>query len=466
MWRSLPRGSEKNGRNNFEGGLNTGLPSFDVKDDQYIEGSGWDTFSHPALGTRKPRTAYGASGEAITYLLTNFGNTHLFRAVGSKLQYDNAGTWTDISSGFNAIDWDSTNFDIGGAALIVTNGTDNVKYWDGSTLADLNATDAPKGKYIASDNRRVYIAVGDVVNYCAFQDAQDWTTALNSGAVQYYTSNGGDITAMKAYNGQVVIFKKDAMALIFHTGDSRATHRLVEQSNDVGCVSFKTLHEVGPYLMWLGFDDVYIYSPGAYPTRIGQPIRDYIADINQTHIDKCFGGTDGTRYFLGLVTGANTDPNVLLIYDPRRDRKVWHVQSLVSNFRYAGQINNQLYIGDNGGQTYKINDGSDYSNVDFTVTTKDFDEGMPEAQKEYYELHLQIYAPTGTTLTVEASTDQGGTYTSIGNVSTESKDQNVNIIVPLDTVDLTNWIRFRLSGSGEFTLYNIQRYFRIQPIQH
>ncbi|WP_199614634.1 hypothetical protein [Paenibacillus alkalitolerans] len=460
-WSLSRRQQPKRQRFMFEGGLNNGTPSFNAKDNEYVDGYGWDTDKFPALYSAKQRATYGASGGGITRLLTNFSNTHMVRAVGTKLQYDNAGTWTDIAGTFTDTDWDATNFDVSGLALILTNGTDNVKYWNGTALADLNAANAPKGKYIAADNRRVYIAVGDTVHYCAFQNATDWTTAENSGQVQIWTPNGGDVTGLKGFEGKIWVFKKDSLGIIFHTGDSRVTHRLVETSNDVGCIAYKTIVEVGQYLFWLGPNDVYYGAGGGY-RAIGQPIRVYLDSINQTHVSKCNGFTDGLRYYLNLVTGSNTEPNIRLVYDPRYE--TWNISNLTEEYRFGTLFNNVLYAGDDGGQTYKVK-GTTFGS--YQVVTKDFDEGEPEAEKEYYELHLQVTAPSGTTLTVEASVNQGGTYTTLtSSLAVSSAAQNVNVIVPLDTVPLGNWIRFRISGSGEFTLHSCQRYFRTQPVQH
>lgn len=458
----------KRGIADFSGGVNTGSPSFYIQDSQSVNEYGWDTDEHPSLKTRKGRTPYGSLTSGITRLLTNFGNIHLVRAISTALSYNSSGTtWTAIAGTFANADWDSANFDVLGPALILTNGTDNVKFWNGSVLADLNAS-APKGKYITADNRRVYIAVGDTISFCAFQNAKDWTTALNAGTVQYYTSNGGDVTALKCFEGNVWAFKKDAFCLIFHTGDARATHRLVEVSNDIGCVSYKTVQEVGSYLFWLGQQDVYL-GAGGNAVPIGEPIRSYLNVINPSHIDKCFGGTDGIRYYLGLVTGENTEPDTLLVYDPRRKREKWHVQSKITDLRYSATLNNVWYNGGLTGQTYKMNDGNTDNGIaiPFMYETKDYDEGFPEAEKEYFELHIQATAPTGTTMTVQASVDQGLTYNSVGDpIQVSSVAQNINIIVPLDAVPLGNWIRFKISGSGQINIFRIERYFNVLPVQH
>lgn len=465
VWRGSKQ-KDKRGQHNFEGGLNTGLSSFDVKDDQYISGFGWETAKHPALITRKGRQPYGTAGTGITRLLTNFGNTHLVRAVGTALSYNSSGTtWTAITGTFTDTDWDATNFDVVGPVLILTNGTDNVKKWDGSALSDLAAS-APKGKYITSDIKRVWISVGDVIHFSAFQDASDWTSAENSGSDQFYTPNGGDITALTTFYNQVTVFKKNAMAVYF--GDDYFSQQLVPISNDIGCISFKTVQEVGSTLYWLGQNDVYTFS-GGYPVAIGEPIREYLDDINTTHLDKCFAGTDGLRYELGLVTGTNTEPNILLTFDPRRKGNPWNVKSEINGLRYSATLDNVLYCGDYLGQTYKLNSGTDDNGtlIPWELITKDFHEDIPEAEKEYYQLYMQIDASAGTTLTVQASVDQGETYTTIGDpIVVESTAQNEKIIIPLDTLNLGNWVRFKISGTGQITIYQIQRYFRVLPTQN
>lgn len=472
MWMDVPAGLSKRAIHDFAGGYSSAFPSFDLNDDQYIEGYGWNTDKWPALSVRKGYSHYGASGGDKTNLLTNYGNVQLIRAVGTKLQRDNGGTWTDISTGFANEEWDAANFDINGPVVIMTNGTDAVRYWNGSALNSISS--APKGKYIASDNRRVYIAnvadeeSQDVVHYCAFQDASDWSTELNSGAVQYYTARGGPITALYSFEGRIWAFKKDAFALIFHTGDARATHRLVEVSNDIGCIEHKTLAECGPRLFWLGYDDVYM-GAGGNAIGVGEPIRKFLNDINNSHYSECFGFSDGLRYYLGIPTGNRTKANIILVFDPRRKGDPWNVYANISDMRYAVYLNNELFAGGESGQTYKLNDGTTDagSAIPYRVVTRDFDEGIPEAEKEYYELHLQVDISTGTTMTIEASVDQGGTYIPIGDpITSKTTSQNVNVIIPLDTVPLGNWIRFRISGTGQFTLYRLQRYFRVQPVQH
>lgn len=461
MWQMTATQADKRVPGGFDGGYNVGASSLNIADNESQDEQGWDTDSLPAIHTRKGRTAYGATGSGQANLLTNFGTTHMVRAVGTALQYDNAGTWTAITGTFTDTDWAAANFN---GKLILTNGTDNVKQWNGSALSDLNAATAPKGKYITSDNSRVWIAVNDVLNFCAFQAETDWSSANNAGSVQYYTARGGNITGLRSFYGDKYVWKQDSMAVI--QGTNYYNFRLREISNLVGCVSNKTIQEVGDSLFWLGQKDVYAFK-GGLPQPIGQKIRSILDSVNTAQWTRCFGATDGIRYFLGLVTGANTQPDTFLMYDPRYNQ--WRVRKTGDNLRYSVFFGNKIYAGDANGQTYQLDSGTTDNGaaISWSYTTKDFDEGAPELEKEYFELHLQIYVPTGSTLQLSVSTDQGATYTNIGDaITVQSAIQDVPVIIPLDTVPITHWARFKLSGTGEVKLFSMQRFFRLHPLQY
>ena len=463
-WQALPASLNQRQQWNFSGGLNTGNDSFDIKDSQSVDEFGWmSDDDYPALVSSNLPSALGTSGAATTRLLANYGNTSLIRQVGVNIQRWTGSTWTNIGT-FTDTDADFANFDIGGQVIIFSNGTDTPQYWNQSAMTALSAM--PKAKYITADNLRVYAAnaagdaTPDLIHYCKFQDATDWTAPEDSGIVQYYTPNGGAITAIRAFGGNIWVFKKDSFALIFHTGDSRAAYRLVPSSDNIGCINNKTLVQVGDALYWLGQSDVFIGAAGS-ANRIGEPIRAYLNRINTAQLDKCSGFTDGLRYYLNLVLDNATEPNFRFVFDTRF--RIWRVAQINEQYRYGALFNGLPYAGNTSGQTYQIN--ALESSSSWMITSKDFDRS--EQDKEYWQLYLQCSVASGGTLQVEASTDRGTTWTTIGDpITTFVTTINEPVIVPLDTVALSPWIRFRLSGTGDFRLYSLQRYFRLQPIQY
>jgi len=466
QWQSNPSSWNQRQQWTFSGGTNTGNDSFDIKENEAQDGWGWDTDDeYPALVTSNSPSALGTSGGAVTRLLTGFGNVSLIRQVGTDIQRWTGSAWSNIGT-FTDTDADSTNFDIGGQALILTNGTDTPQFWNGTTIVDIPAM--PKGKYVTSDNLRVYTAnadgddTPDILHYCAFQDASDWTSAENSGSVQYYTPNGGAITAIRTFAQNIWVFKKDSFALIYHTGDARNAYRLVPSSDNIGCVNYKTLVQVGEALYWLGQNDIYIGAAGA-ASRIGEPLRAYLDRLNTAQLDKCCAFTDGIRYYLNLVLDDATEPNYRFVYDTRHGYRIWHVAQIDEEYRYGVFFNGLPYAGDANGQTYQINAIPTTNDTTWMITSKDFDRS--EQEKEYHLLYIQCALATGGTLQIEVSTDKGSTWATIGDpITADGSTINGPVIIPLDTVPLGNWARFRISGTGDFKLYSLQRHFRIMPL--
>ncbi|MBB6672627.1 hypothetical protein [Cohnella nanjingensis] len=471
LWQSWPRNADKRSANNFTKGIDTGESPFFIDDNSLVDGYGWDMDDYPALKVRKGRTEIGTSVNGRTMLLTNFNTTHLVRKVGLILQFNAGSTWVDIATTSIATDTDATNFDIRGPALILTDGNNTPSYWNGVTMTNLSQM--PKGKYVTADNLRVYTAgvdgSSDTLYYCAFQDATNWTATNNAGAVQYYTANGGGITALRAFGVGVWVFKKDSFAILYHTGDSRLAYRLQPQSDNIGCVSFKTLVEVGPFLFWLGMDDVYI-GGGDAAKQIGQPIRRYLNNINRNAIATSFAFGTNRRYYLCIPTGSNTYPDTCLVYD--YVFKQWYPYSNTLNgLCYGASLNGVNYAGDSSGRTFKMNDGDTDNGapIPWRVQSRPFDDGVKEAHKELWEMHLQGYFPSGTTLGVDIAPDDIGTTwypISYDPTAVSAATQNKNLIVPLDTVPLCNFYSYRISGTGPATIQEVQRYARIQPVQY
>jgi hypothetical protein len=471
VW-SMARNSEVRKENNFSKGLNTEHSPFFVDENTIIDGYGFDFDNYPALQVRKGRTDYGTSGNTRTNLLTRFGNKHLVRSVGNRLQYNSSGTtWTTIPGSYADTEWSAANFDIRGPGLIVLNPINGGYHWDGSILTGISTM--PKGKYITSDNLRVYIAgksnEEDYVYYSAFQDALDWSTPENSGVVQYYTSSGGPITGLYSYNGGIWVFKKDSYAIIFHTGSADLAYRLVPMSGNIGCVASKTLIEAGPFLMWLGMDDVYV-GAGDSAKGVGSPIKKYLNQINKVAIENSFAFTANNRYYLCIPTGTSTYPNTCLVYS--YEYRQWLPYSAnLPGLNWGVSLNGVAYTADYGGQTYKMNDGTLDSGqpIPWKVQSRPFDDGIKEALKELYEMHLLGFFPAGSTLKVEVSLRDDGTewynidYDPIAN---SGVTQSKNLIVPLDTVPLCNYYSYRLTGTGPVTVQEVQRNSRILPVMH
>lgn len=448
----------------FEGGHNVGAPPVSIGKNQSMEEWGWDiTSAHPSLHTRRNRKLIGGSGSANPpRLLTDFQGT-LIRAMGGALQRLNGSSWTNITTGLADTDWDYTHFEVSGdPAIILTNGTDPVKYWKGgsSSLANLS-NDAPKGKFITNDTIRVWIAQGDVLHYSAFLSASDWTTPKNSGSVQYFTPRGGDITALTRFADRIIVFKSDAMSELH--GTNYFEFRLMDVSNDIGCLNYKTVREVQGLLYWLGpGPDVYVYT-GGIPRSIGNSIRKYLEGIDD--VSACYAGTDGLNYFLGLKTLGDT---YLLVYSPKH--QIWRVFGKSLNYAHSHLMGNRWFLAEPG-KVYEYilsGQGDDPpSEIKAEYVTKPFDAGMPQAEKEFYEAHLQGLLSPGSSVELYISRSNGPAddFELIDQITVNSEYHSQGFLIPLDRVPLCRWIRFKIKVVGYVQLYQMQVYYDILPVQ-
>lgn len=437
----------------FRGGINTALSPFDIDENESTDEYGWDSDKFPVKKTAKGILPLGASGSQRISLLCAYLDSKLLRVYGQTLQEWGGTSWNTISSTMYINEYyDYTHFN---DKLFIVNGTDRFVY-NGATLATFATAGQTGSKVICSDNSRIFLAERDVVHYCAFQDENDWTSGNNSGFFQYYTPTGGDITAMTEFYGDKLIFKKNSMAILH--GVDYFNYQLQEVSNDTGCVNHKTLQEVGDTLIWLGEQAVYAFM-GGKPFRISDKIKHYLDRLSPFQSHQCTAFTDGIKYYLTLPLDGQSAPSIRLVYDTRYG--TWEVSHLNEKIVYGCRYRGELYAGTETGEVYKINAGP--SSGAWSVTTKVFDEGKAEVLKEYKELHLQGHFAPGFTMKVEFSrSDRGDDWIEIPYTFTSSNVvQNKNLIIPLDAIQLTNWVRFRLSGTGSVELQQMQRYFRV-----
>jgi hypothetical protein len=452
---------------NFVGGINTAFPAVKINENESSDESGWGTDKYPSIHTNLGRVQVGAQGNGWTRFLGVYLNTTLVRVSGTKLQNLINGTWVDIGT-VSDLAMSATNFEVAGVrAMIFTNGTDNVKWWNGvANLTDLSGN-PPKGKLITNDTVRVWIAKDDILFFSGYLNAQDWTSNKDSGFIEYFTDQGGDITGLVRYQGSIVVFKVDHMAEIH--GTNYFEFKLIDVSTTIGTVSAKSVQEASGILFFLGAKNVYAYS-GGIPVEIGEPIRKFIDSINQTHIDLCWGGTDGISYYLGLVTGSFTTPNVVLSYNPRI--KIWRVFKATDTINVSTLLGSTWYTADVAGIVWKMT-GYLQSGVaqTSTIITKPFDEGSPELEKEYFDLYLQAFIPNGSSIAIYFSTStQDDDFTLIDTITgtdTTPDDTSTPHIIPLDTLNtLTRWARVKLVATGEVIIHEAQLFYDIHPIQY
>lgn len=302
----------------FTGGLNQGTTPEMVRDNQATFFKNVDTNAYPALQTRKGQTAVGASAGAsgiVAPFLKSTGFYGLYRVAGGKFQRLVGTDWTDIATGLSTLPMDAVTFP-GLDLLIMSNGVDNPKKYDGTTFADL-AGSPPKMRYMAVHKNRVFGTgvPGYPVRlyYSALSNPNDWTTVNDSGSIDFETADGTENTGLVSYDNILLLFKPGSTFALLGSGPSDFTKSTV--SSTIGCSSHRSIVQIGNYLYWLGRDGIYQYIRGSTPRRISEGLIDNIIDnIDYNETQKIAGATDGTRYYISLplIGGGKT-----LVFDPR-----------------------------------------------------------------------------------------------------------------------------------------------------
>jgi len=386
-------------------------------------------------------------------------------ANGEWKKWDGAAWSAALASGLStSAQWSFCNFqgNFADINLLAANGTDAVKKYDGSTVADL--VNAPaNANYIDAHDNRVYVAVGNSVKFSALRKAEDWTTVDDAGEIVVETSTGEAISGLKAGPGHVVVFMPHASFELYGTGP--INYKLLPVSDKIGCVSNQSTLMVGNTLYFLAHDGIYRYTGGSAPRKdFALPVQWYIDNINKSNRHKACAGTDGKRYYLALPINSATEPNHVLEYDPVFE--TWYVWELGHYPRAFAYMNEEWYEGDSSGQVHKMGGTDDAGTaISWEWVSKPFGASSLAQPKQWYKLWIVCDLPSGSTLNVYLTkTAEGDSdWTLVRSLTANSTIQSSRVIIPVETVANANWVRVKFSGTGPATIYEMTRQERLMP---
>lgn len=117
-------------------------------------------------------------------------------------------------------------------------------------------------------------------------DPEEWTT----GNASFVDLTGADWiqAAIKFKGDYIVVLKERSIWLGYATGDS-AIFQFDQKVTGAGCAAPKTVESLGDEIIFLGWDDVYVFDGIDY-LSVGEDIRDELfRSMNPKQIGKCFG---------------------------------------------------------------------------------------------------------------------------------------------------------------------------------
>jgi len=264
------------------------------------------------------------------------GTKWFLSSTGTSLRYLNGTAWVDLDDGFTTgLD---TEMVVAGNKAYITNGTDNIHSWDGvatgvnSALTDMGNVNVPKAKYMVFWKNYMF-ACGDAVLNSASTPNRVYFSDL--GAPDTYThatnyfdvgkSDGQQITGIAPLDKFLVIFKRHSTYVLSGNSPddwilSASVNNLQAIENSVGCVSHRSIIQVGNDLWFMADDGIRSLRKSEEGSTllmgiVSGNIQKTIDSINSGSIEKTCAGVFNKRVYFAFPTGTNTYNDTVAVAD-------------------------------------------------------------------------------------------------------------------------------------------------------
>lgn len=373
---------------------------------------------------------------------------------------DGTGATTSIASGLSASATDYY-FDQADDKVFWTNGYDNMKYYDGSTVSTISSwTTSNQGKFIAFHKNRLFTVDPDDPTKLIFSELGDYVTSPSTNFVYAPSPKSGDpITGLHVFQDNLLVFTRKTKYVLY--GDDPGNFVLRQSSGKKGAVNQHVIKSDPNYIYFLSDDGVYRYNGSA---------DELMSDMIQTEIDSINDKTKASAvvhnnyyrlYYPGLTSGVSdsctlwdTLNNFWLrdsgtyIYRPftTEDGTLIEGSSLVGQFFYSEQQYSDM------GKP-----------IDFKYWTKYFGDGLHKIllrriapsirlQTQPYELNVLVdidqrnTTPISYTMSAQASGNTWGSGETYGSGTTWGSATVSSPSVMTGTEAYWHQVRFEHSG--------------------
>lgn len=416
-------------RNNFAGGVNLYLGPRQIKDNESPAATNCDFKGKGGIGNRQGYTEIGSVADSRTaiygmaqYKTSSTAQAIKFASNGSNvaLYYSTGGSWTAVTG---TTFTDATNVDVvqaeawdgttrATATLFSFNASDSMVKYGGTSWS--SHTGGTKGLYGAFYDDRLWCVdetYFDTLNFSTkTPDATkvlDFTsngTSSNPGTITIRPGSGAVITGMKVFKNKLYIFLTDSIYRIYPASASNTfTVELVTRS--IGCVSHRSIAQVGEDLFFAGDDG--IYSIGDVGT-----FTDVRTQNKSARVQVLFNSLTGTtkaklvgvyynfKYHL-FYSQFGTNNDSCLVYDIRYQAwQDWRNIAANSAVVYTNSSGTSaMYFGEpTTGEVHQLYSGSTDNGTTISSTwySKSFDEDSPDTVKLYLDSTFIFGALTGT----------------------------------------------------------------------
>lgn len=389
---------------------------------------------------------------------------------------------------------------------IMTNGVDPIKKFTGNgAISDL-ISDFPTGvtsllaKHVIEFKDHLLLL--DVVeNGDRYPQRVRWSDTADpedfiNGNASYQDLTGADwITGAIKFKGDYIVIVKERSVWVGYPTGTTDIFQFDQKMAGTGSPAEKTIESLGDEIIFLGWDDVYVFNGIDYEA-IGTPIqRQLFATLNPQQIGRCFGVVieEQKEYWLFVPStdkshiggsGSSTYPDIAWCFNYNLNTWTRHsfsdfitmygyyeLESTMTIDDLVGTIDEQTWrfddrtilqafptnlFGDSSGNIYEYSrsvNNDDGTTIDSWFSTKDFN--LTQLMQRWRGLRMDVYY-TGR-WDVEYSIDKGKTWVTIATLSLNDNLEDMQSIY--FRLDCT-MARFRLRNNydgehAEFSRANL-----------
>ena len=334
----------------LSGGINTLVAPEQLDNDEAVEAVNVDFYRGKVRKTNGfNQFTANVFTEPVTFIdqfwdLSNA--THFFGFTPNSIwKYDSAtDTWTDVSpvagiTGATIKDrWGSVQFPYTDGvgtfhdAYIVTNFVSGIlKFEPGATNFD-TLPGTVDFKATALTAYRNHLVLGRLqegstlapqrIRWSDTGNAEEWA-AGNAGFVDLIETADW-VVGFAMLRDTLYIFKERSIWRMYYRGTASKLFEFELVIDGIGARSPDTIVSLGDQIIFLGWDNVYTFD-GVRVTPVGDPVQNDIfgpnSQLNEDYTDAFWAIflEERSEYWVFLVTGANTSPNICYKYDTSSD---------------------------------------------------------------------------------------------------------------------------------------------------
>ncbi len=197
--------------------------------------------------------------------------------------------------------------------LVIFNGVDAPKKWDGTSVTAL-ANAPAQGKYPVLHKEKVFCANTDHPSTILWSNSFEPETWPGVNYWDVKKGDGDEITCLFKYIGELIIFKRRST----HTlkGTSLDDFTLQELDSRVGAVGPRAVAQKDMYLYVVGEEGLYVFNGMKYTNLTNILIPKMWARVNQEYLHKAAVGIWDDKIWFSLPIDGSSVNNIVLVFVP------------------------------------------------------------------------------------------------------------------------------------------------------